>query len=335
MRNSLVQTTKISSRTLLCWIIATMVSLGACSALANEREYPTKSIRIIVPWAAGGGTDVIARKFASMLGKRLGQTIVVENVPGATATIGTRQAAAAEADGYTLLVTSSEHAINQGYFKRLPYDGIRDFKAVSGLALQPLVLSTGANSKFETLEQLMKLAKEQPGKITYANWGNGSLGQLGLELIKKRTGLDLLQVPYRGVAPALTDTITGQVDTLMGSFTLAGPQAKGGKLRLLATPSPKRFGPYPDVPTFKELGFDVDSFAQWYGVFLPARTPASISNKLSSEIQKVVESNEYRQWMPTIGMVEFSAPGSFDEFVRSEAERWTKIITDAHISQVE
>ena len=313
-------------------VLAMIIPLAFTASVASAQDYPSKPIKLIVPWPPGGGADVVARQLVDKLGQRLGHPIIVLNAPGATATVGTRDAAQADPDGYTLLLASSEHAINQAYFKNLPYDGIRDFKAIAGVAVQPIVLSIGKNLNISTFKELLQASQANPRKITYANWGKGSLGQLGMELIREKTGLELLQVPYRGSLAALTDVLGGTVDTYMGSFTLAGPQYKAGQLKFLVTPSAKRFAGYPEVPTFQDLGFPSIVMGQWYGLLAPAQTPQPIVDRLAKETLSVVQSDGFKKFMPAAGLDEFPTNVSFDSFLRSEVERWTKIVKDAGIT---
>ncbi|MGD9812489.1 MAG: Bug family tripartite tricarboxylate transporter substrate binding protein, partial [Sphingobium sp.] len=296
-------------------------------------SYPSATIQLLVPWPAGGGTDTLGRKLAERLSQRLKQTVIVQNMGGATATIGTRFVANSAPDGYTLLLASSEHAINQGYFKKLSYDGVRDFVAVAGIATQPFVILAGTSTKIETFKDLVEQSKANPGKLTYASWGKGSLAHLGMELVKANTGADLLHVPYKGSAPAITDIVGGFVHALMISFSTAGPQYKSGKVKLLAAASAQRFAPYSEVPSLVELGYPNVSINQWYGILARAGTPEPIVKRLATEISAAVQEPEMAQWMLQMGMLPFPVdPTQFDTFMRSEVAKWAKIMNDAKIA---
>lgn len=309
-------------------------SLSVSASVAVAQDYPSKPVRIVVPWPAGGGADTVARLVADKLAIRLGQPFVIQNTGGATGTIGTQAAAAAEPNGYTLLFVSAEHTINQNYFKKLPYDGARDFVAVGGVATQPFVVLAGAKSKIESLNDLLQRAKAAPGKLTFATWGVGSLSHLGMEFAKARTGADLLHVPYKGSAPAIADVIGGFVDTMMVSFTLAAPQAHDGNIKLLAATTPKRNPEFPGVPTFSELGFPAIQVAQWYAILAPAGTPKAIVDKLSTEIKAIVTSSDVETWMKPVGIEPFPADSSqLGKFVNGEIERWKAVMKEAKISQ--
>jgi tripartite-type tricarboxylate transporter receptor subunit TctC len=305
----------------------------AVSSPALGQQYPSETIRLVVPWTAGGGTDTLARKLAEKLSQRLKQTIIIQNMPGATGTIGTRFVANSAPDGYTLLLASSEHAINQGYFKNLSYDGVRDFVTISGVATQPFVVLAGAKSEITTFKNLVEKSKATPGKLTYASWGNGSLAHLGMELVKVQTGADLLHVPYKGSAQAITDVVAGFVDSLMISFSTAGPHYKSGKVRLLAAASSKRFPPYAEVPTLGELGYPNVAINQWYGVLARAGTPQPIVNRLGIEIAATIKDPDMTEWMLKMGMIPFEVDSEqFSTYLRSEVAKWAKIIRDRNIA---
>jgi tripartite-type tricarboxylate transporter receptor subunit TctC len=313
---------------------AAVLMIGlAVSSPALGNEYPSEPIRLVVPWPAGGGADTLARKLADRLAQRLKQPIIINNMPGATGTIGTRFAATAAPDGYTLLLASSEHAINQGYFKKLNYDGIRDFVAVGGVATQPFVVLAGAGSKIATFNELVAQSKAMPGKLTYASWGKGSLAHLGMELVKLQTGMDLLHIPYKGSAPAMTDVVAGHVDSLMISFSTAGSQYKSGLVKLLAAASPKRFAPYSEVPTLVELGHPDVTISQWYGILARAGTPRPIVDRLAAEIAATIEAPDMAEWMLPMGLMAFPVNSDqFSAFLQAEVTKWAKTMRDANIA---
>jgi tripartite-type tricarboxylate transporter receptor subunit TctC len=322
------------TRAVALWMGAVLVATGLMpSSPALAQWQPAETIRLVVPWPAGGGADTLARKLAEKLGQRLKQTSIIQNMAGATGTIGTRYVAGSAPDGYTLLLASSEHAINQTYFKKLPYDGIRDFVAIGGVASQPFVVLAGAGSNIATFKDLVAKSKADPGKLTYASWGVGSLAHLGMELVKANTGADLRHIPYKGSAPAITDVIAGFVDTLMISFSSAGPHYKSGKVKLLAAASSKRFAPYPEVPTLVELGYPDVSISQWYGILARAGTPQPIVDRYASEISAVIQEPDMAQWMLPMGLLAFPmSPDAFSKYLQSEVTKWAKIMHERNIA---
>lgn len=308
-----------------------VVLIGPTSP-ASAEAYPTRPIQMVVAWPAGGATDTVARKLADELSKRLGHPIIIQNRPGATGVIGTETVARANPDGYTLFFASSEHALNQAFFKKLPYDGIHDFIPIAGVAMQPFVLIAGSNTKFSTLQDLIAMANAAPGKYTFASWGRGSLPHLGMELLKEKSGVDLLHVPFKGAAPALQDVVGGFVDILFISLTTVAPHFKDGKVKVLALSAAKRFSAYPDVPTFTQLGYPNVSVSQWFGVLAPKGTPQPIADKLSKEIAEIMQSGDMAKWSTSMDLVPMPMNSAkFGEFVQSESARWTNVMRENKI----
>src|SRR5499427_8128785 len=258
---------------------------AACTfpAVAQDAEnYPTKPIRMIVPYPPAGGTDVVARILADPLATVLGQPIVIDNRGGAAGNLGTDLAAKAPADGYTILFTLSSHTINPKLYDNLPFDVERDFAPISLAALSPQILVANPSVPANNVRELIALAKAQPGKLNFASVGTGSPGHIAGELFKLKTGTDIVHVPYKGGGPAVVDTIGGQVQLLFVSMPAAWQHVKAGKLKAIAVTSAKRSIAAPDVPTIAESGIPDYVVDSWYGALAPAKTPPAIVAKLNA-----------------------------------------------------
>ena len=282
-----------------------------------QANWPQKPIQLIVPFPAGGGTDIIARSVANRLAPRLGQPIVIDNRPGASGVIGTQAVAKAPPDGYTLVLgVTNTHAVNPTFFKSLPYDAQKDFQPVSLLAVGPHVLVVNANTPAKTLPELVALIKSQPGKHTFASYGNGSTAHLLGEMMREADKLEYTHVPYKGIPPALQDLLGERVTLLYSTTAAALPHIKSGKLRALAITSEKRLDLLPDVPTMNELGRPDATLNHWYGVLAPAGTPMAIVDKLAREIAAVLQLPEIRETHEQAGVAPTSStPEQFAAFI--------------------
>lgn len=269
-----------------------MAGLGltlASGGLAAQSKYPSRPVTLVNPFPAGSPVDIVARELALLLGDHWKQTVIVDNRPGAAGTIGAASVARAKPDGYTLLLTSaSTHAIGPAVRKHLPYDPLKDFTPIAFLANGPAIVVVHPSLNVNTLDELIKLAKERPGKITYASSGVGTILHLTGELFTQRTGTDLLHVPYQGAVPASTDLLGGHVDMMFDSIANATPQIKAGRLRPLAVLMPERTPLLPDVPTSAELGYPDLAVPAWFGFLGPAGLPADIVKTCENAIQTVV-----------------------------------------------
>jgi tripartite-type tricarboxylate transporter receptor subunit TctC len=318
------------------WLRAGLLAAAALAApFASQAQngiYPDKPIRFIVPYPPGGGTDVIARIVQERFHALLGQPILVDNRGGAAGSIGTEAAAKSPPDGYTVLFTLSSHTINPAMYPKLPFDTARDFKPVGMVASLPQILVAGTQFSANTVAELVALAKAQPGTLSYASVGNGSPGHLAGELLKLRTGIQMTHVPYRGGGPALTDVIGGQVPLLWVSSPAAAQFVKSGKLKALAVSTQKRSAAFPDVPTMQEAGvpdFEVDS---WYAMFVPAKTPQPVIDKLNRVLNIVVQEPNIREQLLAQGSEGVGGtPEKLGNVVGSELVRWKKLIKEAHI----
>lgn len=306
------------------------LALAAGTALAQT--YPTKPIRLLVPFTPGGSQDVIGRLFAQKVGDALGQTIVVENKPGAGGLIATQEAARAAPDGYTLfLSTGAQMAIEPALNPKAGYDPVRDFVHVIHLADAPLVLLAVPSLPAASVRELIAMSKAKSGSINTASTGNGTYTHLTLELFKAASGADLTHVPYKGAAPAFNDLMGGQVQTMFTTTASAQPYTSTNRLKALAVTSPKRSPMMPDVPTFAESGVAID-VSVWIGIAAPAGTPAPVVERLNAEFNKALAAPDVRARLAQLGVDPVGGTSAaFAQFVRSDAERWAKIIKTANV----
>lgn len=318
----------ISRRSLIqLTVAAPLATAGFPFVHAADDKWPSKPIKLIVAFAPGGFTDIAARLLANSLSMKLGQSIVVDNRAGAAGLIGTQAAAQAPADGYTLLLgTISTHAINVGLYKQLPYDPVKDFVAVSGVASGALVLVTHPSTGVKDVGELIAKAKAQPGKLTYGSGGNGTTSHLAAELFKATTGTDLLHVPYRSPALATTGLLGGQVDIMFDTVPTSLPHVRGGKVLALGVTGTKPAEQLPGVPAMGLTlrGFDPNT---WVGLFAPTGTPPDVVAKLDSAVREALGSAEIKSRLADMGMVPMvSGPDAFAGYIRTDTQRWVQLI---------
>ncbi len=299
---------------------------------APGANYPDKPVRFVVPYPPGGGTDVVARIVQQKLQAQLGQGIVIDNRGGAGGSVGTEQVAKATPDGYTVLFTLSSHTINPAIYPKLPYDVSKDFEPVGMVASLPQILVAGMQFQPNTVAEMTALAKAKPGTMSYASVGNGSPGHLAGELQALRTGVKLTHIPYRGGGPAVTDVIGGQVPTLWVSIPAAAQFVKQNKLKALAVSTLKRSAAFPDLPTMQEAGvadFEVDS---WFAMFVPARTPKAVIDKLNKALNAVLADTEIKDKLLAQGAEAVGGtPEALGKLVAAELPKWAKLAKDANI----
>jgi len=303
--------------------------LFAATALAES--YPSKPIRVIVPWPAGGTVDGVARVIGPSLSSGLGRPVIVENKAGAGGSIGEAEAAKAPSDGHTALLVFDTHAVNHLLYKNLGYDPFKSFEHVSLLVTSPQVLVGATNFAPSTIADLIALAKADPGKVTYATVGAGSSNHLNALLLANRTGIEMTHVPYKGGAPMMIDLVGGQVNVMFVSAPQAIPQVKAGRIKALAIGAARRIPQLPDTPTVAETlpGFAAQS---WVGMLVPARTPKEIIARLNAEATKALGDPEVRGKLDAQGFdVVGSTPGEFLAFARAESEKWAKVIREYQI----
>jgi tripartite-type tricarboxylate transporter receptor subunit TctC len=307
---------------------AAFVSLGAAA-----QSYPAKPVRMIVGFAPGGGTDVVARVISQKLSEWYGQQVIVENRAGATGTIGADLVAKSAPDGYTLIMGHvNSHAIAPSMFKKLPYDAVRDFATVAYVGYVPNVLVVHPSVPARSMKELIALAKTKPGALNYASSGTGSTQHLAGEMFKQLAGVDIVHVPYKGSGQAIGDLLAGTVTMNFDTMPPVIDHIKGGRLRALAISTPRRIAQLPDVPTFTEEGMSGFDVTNWYGVMAPAGTPREIVNKLNADINKAMQVPEVRARLEQVGtqMREGSA-ADFESFLKAEVAKYAKLVKSAGI----
>lgn len=306
--------------------ITILLAAAALAPVAHAQGYPEKSIRLVVPWPAGGGADAVGRAVAQALTTELGQTVYVENVAGAGGNIGTQQFIRSAPDGYTLLLaTSSTNVANPYLYKKTGFEPVKDFTPVASVALIPSVLVVPAASKFKSPQEIIAAAKAAPGKLAYGSGGVGASAHLAGELFKSVAKVDITHVPYKGSGPALTDVMGGQLDFMFdtGAFS----HIKGGKIRALAVAADKRQPSIPEVPTFDELGIKGMVMNAWYGIAAPAGTPAPIVTKVNQAVNKALQSGDLAKRLADIGAeVRSGSAEDFSKFWRSEFVRYEGLV---------
>jgi tripartite-type tricarboxylate transporter receptor subunit TctC len=294
--------------------------------------YPEKIIRIVVPFAPGGGTDVIARTLAQAMAKDLGATFIIENRPGAGTIIGTQAVAASEPDGYTLLMGTFANAVNPSLNAKLPYDPRRDFAAVALIARSFNIVVVNPASPLKSVADLIAAAKADPNKLSYGTFGTGTSAHLAGELFKSMARVNLTTVPYKGAAPAITDLLGGQIQVMFTTVASAASLIAGGQLRALAVTSAERSPAFPELPTIAEAGVPGYAAESWYGLYAPAGTPADIVDRLNKSAATAVQSDAFKKLGVNEGLVMVARePAELDRYVRGEEERWRKVIHDANI----
>ena len=304
----------------------------AVTGVQAQQHWPDKPIRFVVPYPPGGGTDVIARIVQERFQATLGQPIIIENRGGAAGSLGTDVVAKAPSDGYTVLFTLSSHTINPSIYPKLPFNTVKDFEPVGTVASLPQILVANLQLPVANVAELIALAKAKPDSLSFASVGNGSPGHLAGELFKLRTGTKMTHIPYRGGGPALTDVMGGQVPLLWVSIPAAAQFVKTGKLKALAVSTTKRSAAFPDVPTMQEAGvpdFEVDS---WYAMFVPAKTPKPIIEKLNAALNTIVRESDIRDRLLAQGSEGVGGtPAALGKIVDAELVKWAKLAKDANL----
>lgn len=323
-RRSLLQTTLASA--------ALLPLFGSAAAWAQDK-WPSKPISYIVPFPAGGTTDILGRLIGQKLGTALGTTIVIENKGGAGGSVGSEAAARAPADGYTMLGgTISSHAINVSLYPKLGYDPIKSFSPVVLIGSNPVVLIVKADSPYKTLQDVLAAAKAKPKTISSASAGNGTSQHMTLELLGFKSGTQFVHVPYKGSGPAIQDVIGGQVDMMFDTTVVAGPHIQSGKVRAIAVSSAKRLESLPNVPTIAESGVPGFEVVSWQGIFVPAGVPKPIIDRLHTEIMKILQTPDMQDRLKGLGMQPSSmTPDQVAAFQKAEVEKWAQVIKAAGI----
>lgn len=315
-------------RRALAWLCAAALSIG--TAFAQPDGFPSRAIRIVVPFPPGGFNDQLARILAQKLHEAWGQAVLVENRPGGGSQIGTQAVAKATPDGYTLLMASFAFAVNPALYPKLPYDSVREFVPVILCAATPNLLVVGNDVPVKSVKELVALAKSKPGELVYASAGPGSSNHLSMELLKARAAIDLVHVPYKGSAPAVIDLVGGRVQAMFDNTPNVLPQVKAGKLRALAVTSPRRFALMPELPTVAESGLKDFEVSVWFGIVAPARTPQSVIDRINGEINRIlllpdVQSAFRLQGVESIG----GSPQQFAVHLSNQMAKWSSVVKEA------
>jgi tripartite-type tricarboxylate transporter receptor subunit TctC len=314
------------------------LALSACAffgaAGAHAQAYPSKPIKLIIPYAVGGSTDQTGRLLARSLSERLGQPIVVENRAGAGGAVGHEFVAKAPADGYTLLFSAAGPlTVTPHTYAKLNYEPIKGFEPITLVATQPLLLVLNPAMQAGSVADLVQEAKARPGKLTYGSFGNGSAAHLAGEHFKTLTGVSMVHVPYKGSGPALVDLVAGQIDLMFDVFSTAAPLVKGGKLKAIAITSSERSPQFPQVPTMQQAGVAGFEAGTWFGVLAPAGTPAPVIESLSKAINASLEEKELRDTLASQGAtVRGGTPEQFNRFFLAEYDKWGKIVKSAGVT---
>jgi tripartite-type tricarboxylate transporter receptor subunit TctC len=322
---------KNKDKAAIAGLLGAMFMLAAAE-MAQAQTYPTRTVRIIVPQSAGGSTDQVARPLAQQLGKTLGQSVIVENRPGAGSVIGTDAVAKAAADGYTLLAVAASFAISPSLYKQLPFDPVRDFAPITMVSALPNVLVVQPATAVRSVQELIATAKARPGQLNYASSGIGTGTHLSMELFKHLTGTQMVHVPYKGGAPAVNALLAGEVQVNFATISTALSQVQSGKLRALAVTSPQRVAALPEVPTIAESGVTGYEHVSWIGLLAPAKTPTAIVSKLAAESARAAHSPEVAASLAREGAVPVgNSPEEFAALIRTEVGRWGDVVKAAGI----
>jgi tripartite-type tricarboxylate transporter receptor subunit TctC len=310
-----------------CLSVLTTALWYAAMAVAADSGYPERPVRVIVTFPPGGGTDIVARMVFQKVAERSGATFIIDNRGGAGGTIGTELAAKSPADGYTLVVVSGSHTINPSLYAKLPYDTVRDFAPVTMLVTGPGLLVVHPSLPARTVRELIALAKERPGQLLYASAGNGTPPHLAAELFKHMTQTNIVHIPYKGNAQAMTDLVAGQVSLSFPTIPSALPYVQAAKLRALGVTSARRSSALPGIPAIAEAGVPGYEGSAWYGVLAPAGTPQSIINRWQIELRNVLHAQELRDKLIAQGLEPIaSVPAEFAAAIALELTKWSKVV---------
>ena len=310
-------------------------ALLACTtayAATPTTEYPSRPVRIVVPWVAGGGTDIVARILVPRLTNALGQQVLVDNRPGANGIVGSEVAAKATPDGHTVVLQAVEHVVNASTYAKLPYDTIKDFTPIGLVASHSLVLIVPASSPAKSVKELIAVAKARPGQLNFGSWGEGSLAHLSSELLKKTAGIEMTHVPYKGVPQAITDILGGRLPLMFSTMPAGLPTIKQGTTRPLAVTSRSREPLLPDVPTMIESGYAGFEVLSWRALYAPAGTPKPIIARLNGELVKVLEMPDVKSSIAAAGFGPMkSTPEELDAFGKAELAKWAQVAKSAGV----
>ena len=322
------------------WRKGTALTLGVVAAIlaapqSRAAEYPTRPIKLVVPYAAGGPTDVLGRLVGEYLGRDLKQPVVVENKAGAQGAIGAEAVARSEPDGYTLFVTAASiFVLNPMLYKKLSYDPVRDFRMLGLITDLPVVMEVHPSVPAKTVAEFVAYAKQNPGKLNFGSAGTGGTIHLAGEMFKQMAGVDIVHVPYKGAGPALTDLLSGNIQLMFDTLGTALPPVKSGMLRALSVSSAKRIADLPDVPTMAESGYPDYAVSVWYGISAPAKLPDDIAHKLSASFDRALNDEAFRASLEKIGFPPLrpKSQAEIDKFINDDRVRWAGVIKSLNIS---
>jgi len=303
------------------------VGLLTLAGLTHAQTWPTRPIKLVVPFAAGGTTSILARAMADKLSPLLGQPVIVDNRPGAGGNVGMDAVAKSEPDGYTLLMGPIGLAINPALYSKMSFDPLKDLAPIGLYAGVPNLLVVHPSVPAQSLKDLIALFKANPGKYNYASNGNGTSSHLAAEMLKSSAGVDIVHIPYKGGAPAMADLLAGQVTMLFDQMPAVMPQVKGGKVRALGVSSAQRSAAAPDVPSLAEAGLPGFDMTVWFGLLAPARTPPAVLQRVNTEMSKVLQDPEFRSFLAGLGVSPLGgSPEAFAAFIQTETQRWAQVV---------
>lgn len=310
--------------------------VAVCASLfgmaASAQTYPTRPIRLIVPFAPGGTTDAVARVIGTRLAEIMGQPVVIDNRGGGGTVIGTEALARAPADGYTIMLATPDFTANPSLQSKLPYDTLKDFTPIGSMASYPMVMVVNSEHQIGSVDELIAKAKAKPGKINFASAGNGSMPHLCAELFNSMAGVQLTHVPYKGNGPAVADLLAGHVSMLFTGGPAVAPHIKGGKVKMLAVTTARRHPLLPDVPTIAESGVPGYEVTAWLGVLAPAGLPQDVAARLNQDIGRTLQSPETRERLSILGAeLGMSTPQAFGALIRDEIDKWTRVVRNANV----
>ena len=323
---------KYSNRFLRAVCALALAAIAVVPVVAQAQAWPTKPIRIINPFPAGGGTDTFARPLAAKLTQSLGQSVYVENQGGGGGTIGAGNAARATPDGYTFFMGAIHHTIAESVYTKLPYNIEKDFIPITVVAYVPQVMVINPKHPFKTLKELIDYAKANPGKLNFGSPGAGTAHHLAMELFMGVTGTKMVHIPYRGAGPMMQDFLAGMIDVVFDGMGTSAAQIKGGKLRGLAVATPQRLPGFPDIPTMEESGVPGMVVSTWYGLWALKGTPPEIVDRMYRETVKALQEPDMKEiWASAASTTGGLPPAEFGTFVRNEVVRWSKVVKDAGV----
>jgi len=315
-------------------VLLSLLLIAVAGGVSAQAQYPVKPMRMIIPYPPGGGTDILGRPIAKLLGDKLGQQVLIDNRGGASGMVGAEIAARSAADGYTILMsTSGEVALNVALYPKMSYDPVRDFLPVTQIGVSPLVLVAHPSLPVKNVHDYVALAKKQPGSISYSSIGSGSAQHMAGEWLRLLAGIDIIHVPYKGGGPQMTDLLGGHSPSGFLALPAAAPSIKNGRVRAVGMTSAKRSSAFPDVPTFAESGMPGFDVSQWWAILVPRGTPNDIVAKLHTEISAIVKNAEMKGRMADLGVDPVGGtPEQLGELMRTEIAKFRKIVADAKIT---